>query len=67
MAAVQQNHYDNDIGEVESGGLNKEKPTTFALDDSEDIHALAERGHVATDQYVSACLVNIAITAAKNA
>lgn len=55
MAAVQQQHqYGNDnMAEVESGGLNKEKPATFALDDSEDIHALAERGHVATDQYVS--------------
>lgn len=42
-------HYDGDI--AESGGMQKEKPTTFALEDNEDIHALAERGHVATDQY----------------
>lgn len=46
-------HYNHDVAEAEAGTLNKEKPTTFALEDNEDIHALAERGHVATDQYVS--------------
>lgn len=51
MAANHQ--YNGDVGEAESGGMHKEKPATFALEDSEDIHALAERGHVATDQYVS--------------
>jgi hypothetical protein len=46
-------HYNHDIADAETGAINKEKPTTFALEDNEDIHALAERGHVATDQYVS--------------
>lgn len=30
-----------------------EKPTAIPLEDSEDLQALAARGHVATDQYVS--------------
>lgn len=51
--AAHQEQYGSDLAEAESGGINKEKPTTFALDETEDIHALAERGHVATDQYVS--------------
>lgn len=46
-------HYNHDVAEAEAGTLNKEKPTSFALENNEDIHALAERGHVATDQYVS--------------
>lgn len=56
MAANHQ--YNGDVGEAESGGMHKEKPATFALEDSEDIHALAERGHVATDQYVSKAVRN---------
>lgn len=38
---------------IEGGDPSLEKPTALPLEDSEDLQALAARGHVATDQFVS--------------
>lgn len=50
MAAIQK--HEGAIASLENG---EEKPVAIPLED-EDLQALAARGHVATDQYVSLSL-----------
>ena len=51
MAALNKN--ESAMASLEGGDPSLEKPTALAIDDDADLHALAARGHVATDQYVS--------------